>query len=152
MIIYRFEYANGDGIYHGQENMPPKLESMLHSNPERKKHWPMPQNDKLLVEHFHQITGEKEINQNVFDRFLASAFHFSIFGFSSTKQIFNWFYSDEYWDEFKIIHIFIVEYNIPDNEVVTGDSQCLFPNGLHDKKHFIKSYTIQEFLQLHPRN
>lgn len=146
MKVYRLEWKDGNGIYHWSKGEDLRPYSGQTGN--NKKHWPLPQDDVKLMYAIKKYFGH---NDDIPSQFLAmEIFESSRFGFISIEQLQKWFYNRKMLDAADHMHGLVCEYDVPDEKVLVGDSQCLFEGQYHKPENKVASWPIHEFLNLYP--
>lgn len=149
MNIYRLEFTDGEGVYHTSGHSLRPLLEPEEQKPEALVNQPMPQNDKTLVEHILSKFAKPRPFRMSDKEVEISIFTDAWFGFDSIKQLFHWFWERDVLEKMSAYHVLVVEYNIPDDAVITGDTQCLIEPSFKTPKNVVKSWPIQEFLTIY---
>lgn len=145
MKVYRFETAEGGGVYRGSSYI---IWSVVDEDSARH---PYPFSDDRL---FNARKAAQPANYYDLDHegqqewqmtFLAPRF----FGFESIEHARNWFYEDDWLIHFHKHGIRLAIYEVDDDKVILGDTQCIFMRDGNTPK---QQFDILEYFNLKETN
>lgn len=153
--VYRFQFNDGSGVFHYDDtNKQHDLRFLFHKRD--MAHMPMPRNDTALMTHISALRDQviktvpkEEVTPDKVAMFPNWILSTSLFGFSTPEQAYKWFTMHELLTMEKY-PVQVVKYELPDERVLTGDSQTIFQ--LVDNPKPVETLTVQEFMAKYPPN